>query len=220
MFIERATERLGLVRVSFDIDNVCVGTYPRAVEVYNWVHGTNYRIEDVKSNWELAEWFRKDTTLEDPRAAAINFYNSREVMLDADPVAGAILVLHWLHKAGIEPLFISARPSTAKRMTYDWFGHWTPWIARDFLCLQNKGEGINPDYKVERINSEGIEFHFEDVAEDALEILKNTKATVVLVNQPWNQGFSYDNRRLIRSEDPKSMSNLAYAFLELAKHLH
>ena len=87
MFIERATERLGLVRVSFDIDNVCVGTYPRAVKVYNWVHDTNYRIEDVKFNWELAEWFKKDTTLEDPMAACINFYNSREVMLDADPVA-------------------------------------------------------------------------------------------------------------------------------------
>ena len=219
MLIERAGERLGQIRLSFDIDNTCIGTYARTVHLYNWVHGTNHRFEDVKTNWELARWFEEDTTLEDGRAAATNFYNSRQVMVEADPTAGAMVVLSWLKRLQIKPLFISARPATATGFTYEWYGYWTPWIDRNSFLLQTDGVDINPEHKVQKINSKGIEWHFEDVAEDALDILSRTKAGVVMVNQPWNLDFSYAGSRLIRSQDPRSMSNLAYAFLELTRRL-
>jgi len=218
MIIERAIENLRSRKVSFDIDNTVVDTYGRAVDVYNWFLGTNYRIADVKSNWQLAEWFKNDTSVEDPLAAARNFYNSRVVMVQANPVAGAISILSRIHKARLNPYFLSARPGSKRPLTFEWFGYWTPWFDRNSFLLQEEGDQVNPGFKVESINSQCIDYHFEDIPEDATIIHNNTQATIVMVNQPWNQDFSLDSR-FIRSTDPKSMSSLAYAFLELAKSL-
>jgi len=139
-------------------------------------------------------------------------------MVPANPTAGAITILSRIRSARLNPYIVSARPGSARGMTFEWFGYWTPWLNRNSFLLQDEGNQLNPGFKVEQIKSEDIEFHFEDVTEDAIKIHENTDATVVMVNQPWNQGFSLDSR-FIKSNDPRSMSSLFYAFLELAKHL-
>ena len=168
MLIERALASLRSRKVSLDIDNTVVDTYARAVDVYNWVHNANYKIENVRSNWELAEWFANDLLVEDPVEAATNFYNSRVVMVPANPTAGAITILSRIRSARLNPYIVSARPGSARGMTFEWFGYWTPWLNRNSFLLQDEGNQLNPGFKVEQIKSEDIEFHFEDVTEDAI----------------------------------------------------
>jgi hypothetical protein len=221
MITERSAERFRRARKSLDVDNTVVGTYDRTLTLYNYFVGTSHRFEEIKSNWKLADWFEQDLKVPDGRRAATNFYNSRLVMVGAVPIAGAMSVLAQLKRWEDNPFFISARPGSSRGFTFEWFHHYAPWLDRELFLLQTDGNTINPGHKVDMINLEGIEYHFEDVPEDAREILNRTKATIVMVNQPWNLDFTFPENpgRLIRSADPLSMSNLAYAFRELMKRL-
>lgn len=198
LIIERLDEVTKVLEnsvVSFDIDGVEINSATPAVNKFNKIFNTVYTIDSLKTYWAMADLVKKaDPSIEDPRAYAINLWNSEDVFKDAPPASGAWLLGNYLRKSQLCIHRITSRPSHVSEVTLKWYAAKMPWVDRNLIQIQENSSSISDKsqlalHKIETINKLGVQFHFEDSFEEAEEIVKHTNAKVILVPAPWNSDY-------------------------------
>lgn len=217
--LKRLDDEFRTKGVSFDIDGVEIDSATSAINEFNKRHNTLYRKEDLNSSWGIINWIRQIPDIKDPKEYAIRLWNSQGVMSFASPESGAWILSYHLHSEEIGPLRISARPYYLEVITKRWYEEIMPWVDQSLIHICSDESEIGPriGFKINKINSFNIEYHFEDQVEDAELIAEQTKALVVLVPQPWNVGYKPTNREIIEVKGYTDQPVLVRAYLSLAE---
>ncbi len=194
--VELALSKMG--NISFDIDGVIVYSVMDALDVVNKRLKTKYQLKDIKKPFQMTEWLKQDPKVEDPRKEDIELWNSWRVLSKARMIPGAYMVCKMLHNLDHPHLFITSRPAQTRPSTYHWFHKNLPWVTTDQIKMQNNGNEINPDFKVNQIIENSIDLHFEDSLEHAAQIINETEKTrVVLIRHEFTLAREKPHPRLI-----------------------
>lgn len=190
--LDAVVKKLKNYVVSFDIDGVEVNSASAFVKKFNKQYKTHYKVNDLETYWSFVEWVQKaEPENQNFRQAAMDFWNAADVNLPAPPVAGAWLMGQYLHQNGVKIHRISSRPGHVIGMTKAWYQEKMPWVDLNLIHIEEGSPTIREkcemgSYKVRMIKELGIQFHFDDSLDEAVKIVKETDANVVLVPQPWN----------------------------------
>ncbi|MGD0523304.1 MAG: hypothetical protein ABSA43_01980, partial [Candidatus Microgenomates bacterium] len=134
------------------------------------------------------------------KAYIIGLFNGQEVMTNALPESGSLLLHKFLRNKGVNIPRVSARPNYTRDFTLAWYKEWMPWVDEKDIYMDT-GKEINPWFKVQTIKNLGAKYHLEDYPGDAEKIAANTSATVVLIPQVWNKDYYPTHNRIIRIPD-------------------
>lgn len=215
--INTLNARLKIDGVGFDIDGVEVDSATPAIERFNKLHDKSYTKEDLISVWEMANWARQISGIDDPKGHAISVWNNDEVFANAHPEQGAWLVARFLHLEGVCPHRITSRPSYSKEVTRSWYSKNKPWVNQSFIHVQSQGHRISQSFKVDKINEKEIRYFFEDDIESAETIAQQTQALVIIVPQPWNRFYEPSSSQIIKVRGWTKFPILIRSYLTLAE---
>lgn len=212
--------------VSFDIDGVEVASAILSIREYNLLYGFSRRnpklLEDVKDYGIMVDWIGEDSDIKDPLGAAVSIWNSKKVLENAQAVDGFKTVLTFLARRDVVPYRTTSRPGNTREWTHSWYlKEYGAGFDLELIRMQDElSTEINPDFKADDIDKQGIGFHFDDSFENA-EIItaKAKKVTVILVPQPWNQAYQPTNSRIIKTDGFTNRMKVIRAFLALAEHI-
>jgi len=219
--MEMTIEVLRRDGVTMDVDGVESETGHLSIREYNHLHGFKIKspktFEDAKHYWILVDWIKKDQSVEDPLIAAVDIWNSKQVMENADLVQGAQTVTRYLARNEISPPRVTARPGKRTReWTYTWYRkRYGPSFDLGLIKMSNTYLS-DPEFKHSEIARLGTGYHFEDSYEDAEKIAK-TGVTVVLVPQPWNLDYEPIYPNIIKVKGYPFRFKMVRAFLTLAE---
>ena len=219
--IERLNEELRNSVVSYDIDGVDVDSATLAVNKFNNLFNTAYRVKDLTNIWGLTDWLKYFPEVEDPRKFAVKLWNSNDVFGPALPVPGAWILADYIEEEEIRPHKITSRPSFVENVTRRWYRGWMPWIDQSRIHIQKNGREISPTFKVDKIIEIKSLYHFEDDTKQAEEIEEKTKSvglntTIVIVRQPWNLGYRPKSSRIVVDTRYTDLPPAIGAYLTLA----
>lgn len=204
-------------KYSFDLDEVCVDTAPEVLQALNKDYGTSYTLEDFTDTWITVEWFKILRPREDPMENARRLWNRPDILENAKPTPGFYFVMKGLNRQRIIPFYTTARPGERKPSTCIWFNR-NHQIKPRQLIMQKDGWTVDRTFKTRSVRDLGIDVHFEDNCQDALDIAENTDCLVVLVGHPWNRNYP-KHPRIIRPEGLEREGSLAFAYLEFLMHV-
>ena len=174
-------------RLGFDLDGVNINIASEALRIFNRKFGTAYEKSDLRTDYEMVDWMKDFMAADECLTEAINIWNSDEALSVAGPESGSIQMQEYLRDNGINPFFITSRPSYALSYTENWMAKWLPWVPGENVCIQKTGGQISHDFKALNVSGLGIDFMFEDSIRNAQAIVEASVSTVVaLVPQPWN----------------------------------
>ncbi|HET7099089.1 MAG TPA: hypothetical protein VFI61_02560 [Patescibacteria group bacterium] len=188
---ENLNQKLKNLKIATDIDGVEINSAESALDLLNQDHGKSYKINDLIEYMSTIDFIKRDLKhIEDPVAYAMELWNSDRNLSASHPVSGSLILSSYLHSNGIDRIHrITSRPSFTKNATFDWYKNKMPWVDPGLIHIQEGGMEINHNFKVDQINKLEINLFFEDSWEHAEAISKKTKATVILVPQPWNYNY-------------------------------
>ncbi|MEK7111913.1 MAG: hypothetical protein AAB875_01160 [Patescibacteria group bacterium] len=219
--IERLNEKLKNSVVSYDIDGVDTDSATCAVNKFNNLFNTAYKVEDLTSIWGLTDWVKDFPEIENPREFAVNLWNSDDVFGNALPVSGAWILADYIEEEEIRPHKITSRPSFVEDVTRRWYHRWMPWIDQSRIHIQKNGREISPTFKVDKIIEIKSLYHFEDDPLQAEDIEEKTKSAelntvIVIVRQPWNSGYRPKSSRIVIDARYTDLPPAIGAYLALA----
>ncbi len=194
--IERANEVLKTRGISTDIDSTELATEMTAIADFNAVHGTEYRLEDLReSRYAMVEWSKDLPGVKDPLKHAIGYWNNPVTLPYLPPTPGSQILFRYLHEQKISVQRVTARPGFTARATKLWYRFNAPWVDESLIHVQ-EGENINSQFKYDKIAKElKVGYHLEDAVEEA-EIIAELGIIVGLVPQPWNEGYEPVSKRI------------------------
>jgi len=215
---ERMSEFLDKIRfrqISFDIDGVNADTAKSAVNLYNLQFSDGKTVTDLDGFYAMRDWiFEKTNSRNLAIEMAIKIWNDENVQGYCPMVSGAWFLSNYLYLNGIKPHYITSRPFFTRDVTLDWFGRNMPFVDSGHIHVGNGG-GLQGSYKTQTIKDLGVDIHFEDSIEHALDIVENTPALVVLVRQPWNLKFDVNHPRMVVSDYNPLVPKLFLAYADL-----
>lgn len=206
--------------VGIDLDGVIVNSVERTLSTLNARLKTNFTLEDITHSYRLDDLYRDATgcTQEEASLYLTSIWNSRECMEEAKPISGAIELLnHFDNEIGLKYHFVTSRPASVRTYTENWFTK--NGLGKHFIrAVMQSSDKYNKHHKIDVIRGYGIKIFFEDMAEHADAIIKNTDAIVVLVNYPANQNLP-DHPRIVRPQSRTSFGNIQASYLALLDYL-
>ena len=223
--IEKSIRKLSKIRVGSDIDNTEVSTTENGILLLNKIQHSDFKTEDVTYDFAIIDLIaEKLPKVSNPREYAIELWNCNENLSTARPVSGLLSVSHYLNKFGLIDIpRITSRPAYAQDVTFSWYQKNMPWVVDHKLIYMQKGAEINPDYKIDQINKMGIELFFEDSFEHAIRIVSETRSTVVLVPQPWNENYilnrTPNDRIIIPHKDWRTPAKMVRVYAGLVDYI-
>jgi hypothetical protein len=175
--------------IGIDIDAVTQATYTLALRNVSRRLGLQSVIpkERLTSYWELVKiaqhyGIAEDEALEYARSS----WNDHEVYQNSPAMPGIRSLLEIFRYVQIPHIFISSRPPEFLETTQIWFGMTFPWINLESIIL-GRAEGMSGgEFKTGAVKKYGVVLHLEDAPEEAIPIVEQTSARVILVPQPWN----------------------------------
>lgn len=181
-----------------DNDGVMSDTRAVVVEEFNRRFGTNHTVDEV-NKWNIVTIWSQDLGMSPEEAKEVDksLWYDPDLLINAQPVPGAVEFTRTLSEYGIIIPVISTRPPVFKPSTIEWYHHHMPWIPSDQIYLRQNSEMSGPIFKAWMIRILGRKVFFEDVPDHAKTVLDYTDCRVVFIS---NSGVldHYDRRRLIR----------------------
>lgn len=217
--IENTIRILKQEGLTSDIDGVDIDTTTNALDLYNRITGDNKKLSDVKKHYIMADWLaERNVTGQEATDLAKYIWDHAYIIQNASPESGSDSFSNFLHKQGLIVPRITSRPSSVAGETLNWYSTNMPWVKPELINIasENTNEGI--EFKVDKINELGMKYHFEDAFEHAEEIIKHTKATVLLVPQYWNLDYKSQTDRII-TVDGLNFFPVRAIFEELARRI-
>lgn len=187
------------LKISLDIDGVLTDVDLMVIKLFNKRFRTSYGLKDL-DDWNVVSYWAKKQGLSDKDATALlnsYWYETPEIHRNALIMPGAFCLAKQLSESPLVDLYIrtSRHEKDFGKPTRLWFDENLPFIDHQKIVFDNKVEEIikiNPD------------IHIEDSPKDAEEIIKKTKAFVIMVPFPYNYG-KFKHERLLEY-DPEEIN--------------
>jgi uncharacterized HAD superfamily protein len=191
------------LKIVVDVDGVLDDVSLMIIKSFNKRFGTNYQLKDL-DDWDATYNWAKKQGLSDKDAMTLHrsyWYESPKIHRNALSVPGAFSLMKRLSQSPLVDLNIltSRHGKEFEDVTYLHFAEDLPFIDRKIIGFDNKVEEIaeiNPDICI------------EDSPKDAEEIIRNTKAYVIMVPYPYNYGKFKHERLLEYDKDEFNFNNL------------
>jgi len=167
--------------IGLDIDAVTQATYIRALAKVSRELGLRSVIakERITDYWGLVKIIQHYGVSEEAAwKLARGAWNTESVFLESPPMPGISSLLKIFRDLEMPYVFISSRPAEFLNVTQTWFAKTFPWVNPENIILGRKKPEVVKEYNV------GL--HLEDSAEEALAIVRESSAKVILIPQPWN----------------------------------
>ena len=182
-------------KLSTDIDSTEVLSEELAVWGFNRYHNTDYRVEDLKSQYQMVEWSKKIPDVKDPLKHALCFWNNPDWLAWAvDPTPGAVDVSRFLSANGVDVRRETARPGWTRQATLACGKRLTPWVDESLFNIHGSSE-INSASKVENVILKS-NYHIDDAQRES-EVMAEAGVKVVLIRKPWNENYLPKSENLI-----------------------
>ncbi|HLE48559.1 MAG TPA: hypothetical protein VI819_00795 [Patescibacteria group bacterium] len=190
-------------KISFDIDAVAQGTFVKALNNASHIFKKVIFKSDLKTYWELDKIARANGIAEsDSMRFTKSLWNTHDTYADSPKVYGFDSMLRMVNEISksedLNYYFISSRPPEFLETTQNWFLQKYPFVNTENIKLGRPKGMSGGIYKSMMINQFDIGLHFEDVVDEALEIVKYTNCKVIIVPQPWNINELTESPRIKR----------------------
>lgn len=205
--------------IGIDLDGVMVNSVDVTLRQLNQMLGTNYSLTDITHSYRLDDLYKEalNCTISEANSYMSSLWNSKESMEDSEPIFGALELISHFDSINAPYYFVTSRPFSVRGYTENWFTK--NGLNSHFLkAVMQSSDNYNKNHKIEVIRDYGIKVFFEDMAEHATAIVKNTDALVVLVNYPANENLP-NHERIIRPQNRKNYGDLWGSYLNFLNYL-
>ena len=165
-----------MARVGLDLDGVCYdfdGAYRFLIEEHFGI-----AIPRPSTEWDFAsKWLRENGHSEEVWKWLWNQGVHHGLFRHGHVLKGAVRAAHALDRAGHEVVVLTSRPKTARADTLMWLGFHNFPVGEFHLLPHQPKSAVRPHCDV----------YIDDSAANAADLIRNTNATVLLWDRPWNQ---------------------------------
>lgn len=169
--------------IGIDLDEVVADTLDAIIKFHNERYGTDFKKTDFRSYrfWETWGGTRDESIKE-----VLEFF-STDRFTNLTPVAGSLRAMKAMKKAGHDLFIITGRQTEIIKETEAWIEEYFPNIFSGLHFANTYGITGQPRKKSDICKALGIKWMVEDDLDHAIEC-GAAGISVLLFNQPWNQG--------------------------------
>ena len=189
--------RLKGIRVYIDVDDVLAETTRAIHALASSVFGHRVEFEQMVE-FDLAQSLKLDGT---EHAQLWQAIHEAEFLESLPPLPHAVATTQRWHRAGAQISIVTGRPPSSQSSTLAWLKR--VGIPHQGLEVVDKygrfGDTTIPSK--EDLAHRDYTWVIEDSSEMALFLSDRTPARVMLIDRPWNRGFSTESTRIQRVHD-------------------
>lgn len=180
--------------MSLDMDGVIADSRIPAAAEFNRRYGTNHNAQEITSWESVQEWgLELGMTEEEAIHQDKDIWSRSDVLFNSPVMPGALEFLTRLHELGVKPPVITSRLPIHKDMTIHWFRTFITVVSPEQLYIRANEDIEGENFKPPVIEVKSLLLHVDDAPNHGEQILRRTKAGLILLSNDPGIDFLFDN---------------------------